>query len=208
MPRKTTASTNSTSLPKAPKAKAKGQPRPRPIIKIKPSHLTVDLTNENPNPPVSNPDPSVPNPDPSVSNPAPVSNSSLPQTPDPPVSTQGAPLQPSISANLHPQMASGSLPNPAPAKKLATSTARTAMAQDNTILAAKLATALGNPLLLRGYYITDFQIAEVDRLNKLEAAKGIDLPEVKCPNGPIVDLQSAMGLDGDRALYITCRISL
>ena len=81
------------------------------------------------------------------------------------------------------------------------------MAQ-NTILAAKLATALGKPLLLRGYYITDFQIAEVDRLNKLEAAKGIDLPEVKCPNGPIVDLQSAMGLDGDRALYITCRISL
>ena len=130
MPKKTTASMNPTSLPKAPKAK--GRPKPRPVIKIKPSRPIVDLTNENPNPPISNPNPSV---------------SNLSQTPDPLVSTQSTPLQ---QANLHPQTVpvSGFLPNSAPAKKLVTSTAKTTTAQDNTILAAKLATVLGKLLLL------------------------------------------------------------
>jgi hypothetical protein len=45
-------------------------------------------------------------------------------------------------------------------------------------------------------------------LKKLEAAaKKQGLPEIKRPEGHIRDLQKAMGLEDERALYISCRVS-
>jgi hypothetical protein len=32
--------------------------------------------------------------------------------------------------------------------------------------------------------------------------------EIKRPNGAITNLQQAMGLENDRALYMSCRVSL
>jgi hypothetical protein len=43
---------------------------------------------------------------------------------------------------------------------------------------------------------------------KESAAKSKELPELKCPDGRIADLQKVMGLEDDRALYISCRVSV
>jgi hypothetical protein len=43
---------------------------------------------------------------------------------------------------------------------------------------------------------------------KESAAKSKELPELKRPDGRIADLQKAMGLEDDRALYISCHVSV
>jgi len=40
------------------------------------------------------------------------------------------------------------------------------------------------------------------------AAKSKELPELKRPAGRITDLQKAMGLDDERAVYVSCRVSV
>ena len=51
---------------------------------------------------------------------------------------------------------------------------------------------------------------EIDRLKKSQAlkagAKDADAEEIRRPDGPI-RLQDAMGLQKNRALYMTCRVS-
>lgn len=62
------------------------------------------------------------------------------------------------------------------------------------------------------YYLTEFPIAEVDRLKKREsaaaAAKDGGVQEIKRPNGSIRNLQEAMGLADNKALYMNCRVSV
>jgi len=137
--------------------------------------------------------------------------------PDPPlpVSVQeaGAARQPPTQTTSGPTQApSGSTQAPnSVTTEAATSTVRPdpALAKDSedSSIAEKLAVALGKHPSGQVSY-TDSSIAEIDRLKKLEAAaKKQGLPEIKRPEGHIRDLQKAMGLEDERALYISCRVS-
>ena len=55
----------------------------------------------------------------------------------------------------------------------------------------------------------NFCLAEIDRLRKATQSMAQDTKpkEVKRPLGSIANLQKAMGLENDRALYMTCRVS-
>jgi hypothetical protein len=121
-----------------------------------------------------------------------------------PHSTQSAnaPLQ-SVATNATTSRSSTAL------KKSATSASAAQIANDAN-LAAQLATALGEPSAFIEYHATDFGIAEVDRLKKREAvaaAKIGNTEEIKRPKGAIHNLQEAMGLEDDKALYLNCRVS-
>jgi hypothetical protein len=163
-------------------------PRPRRRLIIKPTSLPSVQTTTDENPPPAN------------------SNSS--NDPPLPVSVQeaGAAQQPP------PQTASG--PTQAPNSVTAEAATSTvwpdpALAKDSedSSIAEKLADALGKLPSGQVSY-TDSSIAEIDRLRKLEAAaKKQGLPEIKRPEGHIRDLQKAMGLEDERALYISCRVS-
>lgn len=55
----------------------------------------------------------------------------------------------------------------------------------------------------------DFCLAEIDRLTKASQSMAQDTKpkEIKRPHGSINNLQKAMGLENDRALYMNCRAS-
>ena len=150
-PKKSTVTTNPTS-PKAPRCR----PKPRPTIKIPASHLpSAETTNENP---------------PTNLNPLEESGRPLPV----PAQEERAPPQPSAMTNLNPQSTSmqtppgstqmppGSMqappgsteaPPPARAQQLTTATpATTALAQEDSAIAAQLAIALGKCISFSGVY--------------------------------------------------------
>jgi hypothetical protein len=62
-----------------------------------------------------------------------------------------------------------------------------------------------------GIALTDhnFCLAEIDRLRKAtqSMAQATKPKEIQRPLGTINNLQKAMGLENDRALYMTCRVS-
>jgi hypothetical protein len=49
-------------------------------------------------------------------------------------------------------------------------------------------------------------LAEIDRLKKNQVSKAKDVT-IKRPQRTITHLQKAMGLDNNRALYMSCRVS-
>jgi hypothetical protein len=53
-------------------------------------------------------------------------------------------------------------------------------------------------------------IAEIDKLRKKQAsmAKNAEQKSIKRPEGNITNLQKAMGLENDKALYMNCQVSL
>lgn len=56
----------------------------------------------------------------------------------------------------------------------------------------------------------NFYLAEIDRLRKAtqSMAQATKPKEIQRPLGSIINLQKAMGLENDRALYMTCRVSI
>jgi hypothetical protein len=52
-------------------------------------------------------------------------------------------------------------------------------------------------------------LAEIDRLRKATQSMAQDAKrkEIKRPLGPITNLQEAMGLENNRAVYMNCRVS-
>jgi hypothetical protein len=190
MPKKSakTAAKPSAKMTTAAIANATTRPRPKLIIKHTSLPSAQATTDEN----------------------TPPANSNSSKDPDPPlpVSVQeaGAARQPPTQTASGPTQAPNSVTTEA-----ATSTVRPdpALAKDSedSSIAEKLAVALGKHPSGQVSY-TDSSIAEIDRLKKLEAAaKKQGLPEIKRPEGHIRDLQKAMGLEDERALYISCRVS-
>jgi hypothetical protein len=56
----------------------------------------------------------------------------------------------------------------------------------------------------------NFVLAEIDKLRKASQSMTQDAKpkEIKRPEGSIANLQKAMGLKNDRALYMNCRVSV
>ena len=81
---------------------------------------------------------------------------------------------------------------------------------DAAALLARLAEQEGK-CFFSGKLLADhnFCLAEIDRLRKATQSMAQDtkLTEINCPHGPITNLQKAMGLKNDRALYMNCRVS-
>jgi hypothetical protein len=175
-----------------------GTPRPRPRIIFKTSLLPTQVTVDENNPPA---------------------NSNPSKDPDPPLPVlaqeAGAARQPITQTASGPTQAlSGLTQAPDPVTtKAAMSTiqpdpaAALSKNSDDSSIAKKLAVALGKHSSGQIPY-TNSLIAEIDRLKKLEAAaKKQGLPEIKRPDGHIKDLQKAMGLEDERAVYVSCRVS-
>jgi hypothetical protein len=197
MPKKSakTAAKPSAKMTTAAIANATTRPRPKLIIKHTSLPSAQATTDENTPPANSN---SSKDPDP----PLPVSVQEAGAARQPPTQTASGPTQAPSGSTQAPNSVT---------TEAATSTVRPdpALAKDSedSSIAEKLAVALGKHPSGQVSY-TDSSIAEIDRLKKLEAAaKKQGLPEIKRPEGHIRDLQKAMGLEDERALYISCRVS-
>lgn len=164
-------------------------------------------TSKSPTTPSDNPNPSA-TPSSALSPPS--------DSPNPSASaTLSSPLLQETMSTPASNTAAKSKPNPKARSKVPVEkeNRRTTVPTNTTALLARLAEREGTKNLLKVLIVADnnvnFYLAEIDRLRKASQSRAQDTKpkEIKRPQGSITNLQKAMGLEDDRALYMNCRVS-